>query len=194
MVCGVCREERNGVWKWGEKELCPGTGCLHLHHGSNCLDPIPGGCGSAGWILQHAWLPDRGLGTRGFGLFSAQPILPQQIYFLVSAPAFLCLELWDGLPAQSGALSAVFPVSSVILLLLSCTGFLICLLFGIWLSLLSFPSPVPCPVSLCSPSARVVSCLVFFLISSPGVSICLCRSSSTKALHGLICFLFPAQT
>lgn len=99
-------------------------------------------------MVQTAWIPSQvdvaaqgeyrsmpgcqtGLGTRGFGLFSAQPILPQQIYFLVSAPAFLCLELWDGLPAQSGALSAVFPVSSVILLLLSCTGFLICLLFGI---------------------------------------------------------------
>lgn len=36
-------------------------------------------------------------------------ILPQQMCFLVSTAAFLYLELWDGLPPQNGAFSAVFP-------------------------------------------------------------------------------------
>lgn len=112
----------------------------------------------------------------------AQSILPQQTCFLVSGHAFLYLELWVGLPSENGAFSAFFSIHGVLLvnsagsLLLSCIGFLICLLFGCLICalafdchsfpFLSFPPLVPCPVSLCSPSARVVSCLgVFYFLS-----------------------------
>lgn len=121
-------------------------------------------CQTGGWAEEE----------EGLVCFFAQPILPQKMCFLVSTPAFLYLELWDGFPPQNGAFSAVFPslgftspFCQAAFAVLHWFSYLSpfqppILCSGISLSLLSFPSPVPCPVSLCSPSARVVSCLVFF--------------------------------
>lgn len=127
------------------------------------------GCPTAVWVEEEEAL------VCAF----AQSILPQQTCFLVSAHAFLYLELGAGLPSENGAFSAFFSIPGVLLVnsagspVLSCTGFLICLLFGCLICalvfdchsfpFLSFPPLVPCPASLCSPSARVVSCLGVFL-------------------------------
>lgn len=57
------------------------------------------GCQTGGWAEEE----------EGLVCSFAQPILPQQMCFLVSTLAFLYLELWGGFPPQNGVFSAVFP-------------------------------------------------------------------------------------
>lgn len=74
---------------------------------------------------------------------------PSRCPFLVSTPAFLCLELWDGLPPPNGAFSAVFsilgvlPVSSVFAVL-HWFSYLFLFWHLIVTAFLSLSSPLPC--------------------------------------------------